>query len=92
MHVIILDINDNPPEFPFTTKEYSVSEVSPVASQQVPSECGEGRGTEGCLGAAFKEIDMYGNHSMARSTSSLSPGHQSGYNCHPWDRTGGQRC
>lgn len=92
VYVVILDVNDNPPVFPFTSKEYNVSEVSPVESQQVPSECGEGRGTEGCLGDAIREIDIYKSHSMARSTSSLSAGYQSGYNCHPWDRTGGQRC
>lgn len=28
--VVVLDINDNAPEFPFTIKEYNVSEVSPV--------------------------------------------------------------
>lgn len=92
VYVIILDVNDNPPEFPYTSKEYNVAEVSPVESQQVPSECGEGRETEGYLGDPIREIDINRNYSMAGSTSSLSPGHQSGYNCHPWDRTGGQRC
>lgn len=55
MYVIILDVNDNPPEFPYTSKEYNVTEVSPVESQQVPSECGEGRETEGYLGDPIRE-------------------------------------
>lgn len=28
--VAVLDVNDNEPRFPFTNKEYNVSEVSPV--------------------------------------------------------------
>ncbi|XP_005351564.1 cadherin-related family member 5 isoform X1 [Microtus ochrogaster] len=34
--VIILDINDNPPKFPFTTKEYSVSEDTRVGTVVIP--------------------------------------------------------
>ncbi|XP_041522383.1 cadherin-related family member 5 isoform X2 [Microtus oregoni] len=34
--VIILDINDNSPEFPFTTKEYNVSEDTRVGTVVIP--------------------------------------------------------
>ncbi|XP_057635440.1 cadherin-related family member 5 isoform X3 [Chionomys nivalis] len=35
--VIILDVNDNPPEFPFTTKEYNVPEDTRVGTIVIPA-------------------------------------------------------
>ncbi|KAM7329572.1 hypothetical protein ACRRTK_011185 [Alexandromys fortis] len=47
VYVIILDINDNPPKFPFTTKEYNVSEDTRVGTIVIP-------GTE----LAAKDVDV----------------------------------
>ncbi|EGW05536.1 Mucin and cadherin-like protein [Cricetulus griseus] len=38
--VVVQDVNDNAPEFPFTIKKHDVAEVSPVEPEQVPPEYG----------------------------------------------------
>nr|XP_048314350.1 cadherin-related family member 5 isoform X1 [Myodes glareolus] len=36
VYVIILDVNDNPPEFPYTSKEYNVAEDTRVGTTVIP--------------------------------------------------------
>lgn len=41
--MVVLDVNDNAPEFPFTTKEQEVEEVSWPEPELVPPGLGAGR-------------------------------------------------
>lgn len=78
----VLNVNDNAPEFPFTIKEFNVSEVSPVEPEMMLFEYGEGMGTEGCLGTPSGS-STYRSHSMTRPTAFPFSGHQSEFNRSP---------